>query len=723
MAINPESSGLLRLVMLPPGPDTTPPDLSELDEPPLPPDLAMASRVRLLAVPRSAVERQHRAQATRSSRAQQVPAAASLPPGARKGRRPWVLAALVLAVALVAAIAYFRQQQPGPAANAYVIAFAGALTGADAAVGEEQLRAVELAADTLNAAGGIGGRPLEIVNYDDANDPARAVEVARDIVANDRVVLVIGHTNSGPSQAAAPIYEAAGLPAITPSATADALTADDPWYFRSIFTNHEEGELIAAYSRDVLGHKRASIISTAAEYESSLASAFADRFGQEGTVVAHWSIDPANLDASVVTVVAALQTADDPGIVFLALQPSEARALLLARGRAGVTVPMIGGEAIGYGNFVDLFAEEPEELEQPGFFTNGLYAASPMIYDSLGGDALAFAQRFRSVYGISPEWMGAKAYDAVTLATHAITDLHGQANPPADGAAERLAVRDALAAIDRVETAVPGLSGPLYFDATRSTPPTLSFGLFDFGSLLSAPLQYRAVEDPSTADLAANLADGLPLEIVEGPSTVDLAADEAAGLTFEIDGQTYRQYRVAYVGVDINEISNLNVQAQTFDADFFLWFRYVGDPSAENIFFPNAADPSHGVTRGPRSLRNIRRTLRHFPDQFDLCRADELSGLPLGSAPADHQRGESQPAPDGPRLCAGSIHYPAAAGRTTAQRDRLHAAIQPHPELDRGACRLCPGQRHHPLDHAEPGHRSARTRTRLHLPGADVVWP
>ena len=114
----------------------------------------------------------------------------------------------------------------------------------------------------------------------------------------------------------------------------------------------------------------------------------------------------------------------------------------------------------------------------------------------------------------------------MTLATHAITDLHRQATPPADAAAGRLAVRDSLAALDHLETAVPGLSGPLYFDAMRSTPPTLSFGLFDFDSLLSAPLQYRAVKDPST---------------------VDLAADQAAGLTFEVDGQTYRQYRVAYV--------------------------------------------------------------------------------------------------------------------------------------------------------------------------------
>jgi branched-chain amino acid transport system substrate-binding protein len=601
LAINPESLGLHRLVVLPPGPATIPPDLIELDEPPLPPDLAAASRVRLVAVPRPAVVRQHRRQAARSSRAHQVPAAEAAPVPALKPMLRWVLVALVLAAVVVAAIAFFRQQQQGPAANAYVIAFAGPLTGADAAVGQEQLRAVELTAETLNEAGGIGGRPLEIVSYDDANDPARAAEVAREIVANDRVVLVIGHANSGAALATAPIYEDAGLAAITPSATADALTANDPWYFRSIFTNHEEGELIAAYSRDVLKNERASIISTTGEYESSLASAFADRFGQEGTVVEQWRIDPANLEASAASVVEALQAADNPGIVFLALQPREAQALLLARGRAGVTVPVIGGEAIGYVEFANLFKDEPEEIEQPGFFTNGLYVASPMIYDSLGGDALAFAEHFRSVYGTAPRWFAAKANDAVTLAAHAITDLPGLTNPSADIAARRLATRDALAAIDSVGNAIPGLSGPLYFDAMRSTPPTLSFGLFDFRSLLSAPLQYRAVDEGST---------------------VDLAADKAAGLTFEIDGQTYRQYRVAYVGVDINEISNLNMQAQTFDADFFLWFRYLGDPSAENVFFSNAANPAMSL---PEALGRS----EELGEQFAIFRIDTTFVEPM----------------------------------------------------------------------------------------------
>lgn len=578
LAINPESTGLHRLVLLPPGPDTIPADLIELDEPPLPPDLARVSNVRLLAVPRPAVERQHRARAARSRRADGT--AAAEPAVAARGRTqpwlPWLLAALAVAVIVAAAVALFRQQQPGPAENAYVIAFAGSLSGDDAATGEEQLQAIELAVDTLNGEGGIAGRPLEVVSFDDANDPERAAAVAREIVADDRVLLVIGHTNSSPSLAAAPIYEEAGLVAITPSATADSLTANDPWYFRSIFNNHNEGEIIAMYAQHALGYERASIISANADYESSLASAFADGFGREGTVVEQWTVDRANLEASVAPIVEALQTMEDPGIVLLALQPTDARALLLATRRAGLTVPMIGGDSIGYGDFADLFADEPEELTDPGFFTDGLYVASPMIYDGLGGDALAFAQRYRDVYGTSPEWFGARAFGAATLAIHALGALHvpGAEDAPADIAAARTAIRDALAAIDSVENAVPGLSGPLYFDATRSTPPTLSFGLFDLGTLLSAPLQYRAVDDPAR---------------------FDLATDEAAGLIFEVDGQSYRQYRVAYVGVDINEISNLNAQAQTFNADFFLWFRYLGDQSAENVFFSNAADPTQAL--------------------------------------------------------------------------------------------------------------------------------
>jgi hypothetical protein len=127
-----------------------------------------------------------------------------------------------------------------------------------------------------------------------------------------------------------------------------------------------------------------------------------------------------------------------------------------------------------------------------------------------------------------------------------------------------------------------------------------SFGVFDRGGLLSAPVQYRALTDP----------------------TLDLAADRAAGRVFEIDGQPFRQYRVAYVGVDINEVSNLDVRAQTFDADFFLWFRYSGDDSAENVFFPNSTNPEGGLP-SPLDRREV------DGNHFTMYRIDETFTNPL----------------------------------------------------------------------------------------------
>lgn len=579
LEINPESVGLQRLAKLSPGPEMVPPELRELDQPPLPPDLAEVGTPPLPLLPRSTVVRRQRARATRPRRSRAAePGAASVPAATRRwpfflGQSPpwfrWLLLGVALAV-IAGTVALTLVREAHPAGEPFVLAYAGPLSGADAASGQEQFNAIAMAVDSVNRRGGIDGHPVQILAYDDQNDPALAADRAREIAGNDQILLVIGHDNSDASLAAAPIYEQAGIPAISPASTADVLTESDPWYFRSIFTNHHEGELIAAYSQHALHHDRASVISTNRKYESSLARAFVGAFGQNGTIVRQWTIDPGHLEASVAAVVKEVDATDDPGILFLALQPAEAHALLLGLGRAGLRPPMIAGDAIGYQDFTQLFANEPEVAEQPGFFTNGLHAASPMIYDSLGGAALDFSQRYRDIYGVMPDRYGAKAHDAATLAIHALTELDAQGVAQSDTAVARTAVRDALAAMDSPQRAIPGLSGPLYFDDTRSVPQSMSVGLFDLGALLSAPLQYRIVADPTR---------------------FDLAADRAAELIFEIDGRPYRQYRVAYVGVDLNTVSNLDARAETFDADFFLWFRYTGDKSAEDVFFSNAVNP------------------------------------------------------------------------------------------------------------------------------------
>ena len=82
------------------------------------------------------------------------------------------------------------------------VAFAGPVSGAGAEDGLSAVRAIELVFEQANAAGGVGGRPLVLDVYDDANDPERARGNAPDIADAPNTVAVIGHNLSTSSMAA-----------------------------------------------------------------------------------------------------------------------------------------------------------------------------------------------------------------------------------------------------------------------------------------------------------------------------------------------------------------------------------------------------------------------------------------------------------------------------------------------------------------------------------------
>jgi branched-chain amino acid transport system substrate-binding protein len=550
VSINPDSIGVAsRKRMLDVTP-VMPNELTDIGAPPLPPELAdLELRPRFVPrLPRPGLSR-------------------AVAAGTRWVRWRWVVI-IALLVALAAAGAFLRQGSQPP--ERWYLAFAGPLSGPDSRVGIEMANAADLAIARVNEAGGIAGRQIALLRYDDQGNPDTARDVAAEIAADARPLLVLGHRTSAPSIAAGEVYGEAGIPAISGSASADALTVDNPWYFRTIFPNSFEGSLLATYVRDVLGHDTASVITTTRPYEQSLSTAFTTAFSEAGTVKHTWELDRDNRDASMRSIIDALAADPDPGMVVLCLQQEDARVLLPALRRAGLSPPLIGGDALGEDGFAELFADEPEEEDQPGFFTEGIYAAAPMIYDAIGGDALAFARRYQETYGSWPSWQAAKAYDAATMAIHALSAAPLAGDPSAI-AADRTAVRDALAAVNGSDVALRGLSGPLFFDETRSVPQAFSVGRFTGRHLTSAPWQYRLHPDPSLDDAAADLESGRAIEV---------------------DGWLLRRYPVVDVGIDMNEVRDLDVATESFVADFFLWFLAPeDDPALTDVFFPNATKP------------------------------------------------------------------------------------------------------------------------------------
>ena len=164
---------------------------------------------------------------------------------------------------------YFLQQQQQETIK---LALAVPLSEKNAAVGLSFKRGVDLYLDEVNDQGGIDGRRIELVLYDDKGSAEVAKKVAQQIVTDGKEVAVIGHSFSFCSIPASAVYEANEIPAITGQATNPKVTKGQSWYFRSIFNDDFQGRFIANYIKKVAKAKSISIIQEDLPYGTNLAA-------------------------------------------------------------------------------------------------------------------------------------------------------------------------------------------------------------------------------------------------------------------------------------------------------------------------------------------------------------------------------------------------------------------------------------------------------------------
>jgi branched-chain amino acid transport system substrate-binding protein len=105
-------------------------------------------------------------------------------------------------------------------------------TGPAAGVGDPELKAVRLFVRLLNEKGGIDGKKIELVEYDDQSKSALAVSYMKRLIENDKVDIVIGGGVSGHALAAAPIAEAAKIPFVAMGSTSRLTEPTKPWVFK-----------------------------------------------------------------------------------------------------------------------------------------------------------------------------------------------------------------------------------------------------------------------------------------------------------------------------------------------------------------------------------------------------------------------------------------------------------------------------------------------------------
>jgi ABC-type branched-subunit amino acid transport system substrate-binding protein len=489
---------------------------------------------------------------------------------------------------------------PARAQTNVMLATHVSLTGSGAFSGRAYVEAVQMALDEANRAA--GDLRFTLQAFDDGSTEQGAREAAAKLAAS-AAPLVLGPTLSPMAIVACPLYGTAGVPVVEATVHADEVTKSATT-FRTVISTGEIGEALGVYLARVLHGTRASVFSRDNGYGRPLAARFraeADRLGIAATYSTFAT--PAQRDAGA----AALLANGDPGVVVLGMTYEDAVPVLTALRRAGYRGLVLGTATMARGSFADLFATEPEEARQPGFFTDGAYATSPMILDSANAEILAFAERFAARFGRAPSWESVQAYDAATLAMTAVRRAIAAGARPDDTAAMRRATLAAITAMDSPEHALAALNGPIWFTPDRIRTQAVRMGRFHGGLFESAPVQLL----PATAPDTTALASGAMVEIGAG--------------------RFFRLQRVVQVGTYLNAIPRLDIAKSSFGADFYLWLRYARDGAADSdpaeIVFPNmlsgrfdAAHPAERATLADGTEYRLWRIQGDFRTDLDLHR-------------------------------------------------------------------------------------------------------
>nr|WP_281401001.1 ABC transporter substrate-binding protein [Amycolatopsis umgeniensis] len=493
------------------------------------------------------------------------------------------------------------------------IALVAGMTGSNAVAASHMERAVRMHLDTVNAAGGVDGHPVELLVHDDEDTVDKAVDIARRIVHENKAMFVIGHAGSETALAAAPIYQRARIPAITPSAGASRITDGSDWYFRSMFGNRTQSDFLSVYISRVLGSATAAVVHEEDEDGRSGRETFLESFGEFGRVTADLPIalGAESRAASVRAAVAELGTHDPGEPILLAVKEKSGLELVEALRSAGVTAPIVGVSALSSRTFHASLVEAERKHGRPGSLTGNLFMGTPMAHDSLSGTAQVWADAYERRYGERPQWQAATARQAVNVGLHAM-QTGGLDFDEEHRERDRVRVRDTMASLKDKKNSFPALLGPLYFTANGSAQMAVSVVTSDGARFVSAPTQFT-IHEPLTEEA--------------------LKADVAEGNVIAVKNRYLSRRQVVATGINFNEIRELDTAAGTYFVDFFVWLKYAGSHGAADVQFINAVRPDLALGEPLRDVTENGRTYRLYrvADRFK-------SGLEFRDFPFDRQR-------------------------------------------------------------------------------------
>jgi branched-chain amino acid transport system substrate-binding protein len=322
--------------------------------------------------------------------------------------------AIVLAIVLVAGGLGGIAQ----AADKIKIGFHAPLTGFAASDGKSASEGAKLAVEQINAAGGVNGKMLELVIYDDQAKAAQAIPIANKLIGQDKVVIGVSGSYSGPTRSAAGVFQEARIPYISAYAIHPDITRAGNYVFRTSFLGTVQGRGGAKLVGETLGKKRVIIITLQNDFGKSLAAGFksaADTFGVRIINEYQYSIKDRQFGSIVAKV-----KADKPDAIYASGYYFTAGPLVSQLRAAGVTVPIIGQEGYDSQKFIEIAGNAAE----------GVIITTSLDRDSDVPETKSFIKAFEKKAGFKVDMVAASAHTAIMVAADALKRA-GTTNPEA----------------------------------------------------------------------------------------------------------------------------------------------------------------------------------------------------------------------------------------------------------------------------------------------------
>lgn len=298
--------------------------------------------------------------------------------------------------------------QTAQAQDVIKIGFHAPLTGFAAADGKSARQGAELAVQQANAAGGINGKKIQLVVYDDEGKPENAIPLANKLIGQDKVAVTVSGGYSGPTRAAAPVFQRAGMVYLSAYAIHPDITKAGDFIFRTGMMGEVQGRAGAKLMADLLKKKKVVIVAVNNDFGQALTAGVKEVAGKFGLQIAK-EYTFAMPDRQFGPLVAQVK-ADNPDVIYAPGYFFNAGPLVAQLRAAGVSAPIIGQEGYDSQRFIEIAGKASE----------GVLVTTSLDRDSKSPATRSFIDEYEKQFKDRVDMVAASGNAAATVAIEAL---------------------------------------------------------------------------------------------------------------------------------------------------------------------------------------------------------------------------------------------------------------------------------------------------------------